>query len=174
MWLLCLEGSLTSISNSITDMKFKGWDFCLAGQGAGEDPKREKSTWEREVKVCWEGGKVKLMIMIIMIMIMMMIIIMMIGWSGWVLFSWDNHFVGIITIIITVALIKSYSSSSICCIVFWHFSFDWGRVELSLSLWIYHLYIDDEFIHGENMSYSHTSSSWHIPTWWECAGKPSS
>ena len=36
-------GSLTSVSNSIADMNFKGWDFCLAGQGAGEDPKREKS-----------------------------------------------------------------------------------------------------------------------------------
>ena len=45
----------------------------------------------------------------------------------------------------------------------------------------YHLFIDDGFIHGGNMtvSYSHPSSLWHIPTkweydWWEYAGRPSS
>ena len=44
-----------------------------------------------------------------------------------------------------------------------------------------HLYIDDGFLHGGNVtvSYSHLSSLWHIPTrweydWWEYAGRPSS
>ena len=42
-----------------------------------------------------------------------------------------------------------------------------------------HLYIDDGFLHGGNVtvSYSHLSSLWHIPTrweydWWEYAGRP--
>ena len=45
MWMLRAR----NVTKVVT---LQGWDFCLAGQGAGEDPTGEKPPREGEVKVC--------------------------------------------------------------------------------------------------------------------------